>query len=489
MRKAFCALPVLGLYFGLSQPAQAAEITRVATAFEKDNRFDFHFGVSYDFNYKRAAILREWSPGDGGNIVAKDLIYSQQRHIITPSMEFGLWNDLALYVTLPIVASDQRFYEFDQRADDCVFGEDVSPGNPEANCVNKNNSTTIRDSILPRDGFDAQTPGNPFGQFGSANTQRIFNGPTRRGLDQLHVGLKYGILSQRKHSHLPDWIIAFEGRFAVGRPMTFSRDIEVDEPDGNSRVGRGIHEIGLWTALSRRYRFLDPFFSAYWRQSLRASGSQFEDLSNLGAQDKVQPQSQTGVRVGAEIVPWERKAKSQKVSVILQGTADLHYGGRGYSEVWELLADSPALVGPRDPGDPTSVSGCDQAQVVADYAVDPSGQARDQAYLDGTTCSDFNGITDIQDYGTFGLDFALNFHFNKFARMNLGADLNTDTRHFLTFADRGKSAGSGSDDDVVEPGTDEVNPVRRDVIDNVGRRYVIDDVLNVYAYLNFMLTF
>lgn len=485
MRKAFCALPALGLVLGLSQTASAAEITRVATAFEKDNRFDFHFGVAYDFNFKRAAILREWSPGNGQNLVAKDLVYNQRRHVVTPSMEFGLWNDLSIYVTLPIVVADQRFYEFDQRADDCVFGEDVGPANPTANCVNKNNSTTIRDSIVPRDGFDALTPADPFGQFGSANTQRIFNAPTRRGLDQLHVGLKYGILSQRKHSHLPNWVMAFEGRFAVGRPMTFSRDIEVDEPQGNSRVGRGIHEVGLWTALSRRYRFLDPFFSAYWRQALRASGSQFEDLSGLGAQDKILPQSQTGVSVGAEIIPWERKAKSQKVSIIIQGNADLHYGGRGYSEIWELLSDSPALVGSRDP---TDAGGCDQAATVAGYELDPSGQARDQNYLMGT-CTDFNGITDIQDYGTFGFDLALNFHFSKYARMNLGVDMNTDTRHFLTFADRGRSAGSGNDDDVVEPGTSEVNPVRRDVIDNVGRRYVIDDVMNLYGYANFMLTF
>jgi hypothetical protein len=38
---------------------------------------------------------------------------------------------------------------------------------------------------------------------------------------------------------------------------------------------------------------------------------------------------------------------------------------------------------------------------------------------------------------------------------------------------QGKLSG---DPNLVEPGTAEVNPVRRDVIDNVGRRYAVGDV-------------
>ena len=61
MRKLCGLLPLLGLYFGLGATAQAAEITRVASSFDKDNKFDLHFGVGYDFNFKKAALLREWS--------------------------------------------------------------------------------------------------------------------------------------------------------------------------------------------------------------------------------------------------------------------------------------------------------------------------------------------------------------------------------------------------------------------------------------------
>jgi hypothetical protein len=487
MRKLCCLLPLLGLslgaaFAGASQTAHAAEVTRVATAFEEGNQFDIHFGVAYDFNFKRAAVLREWNAGAGdtSNGLRKDLLFQQFRHTVLPTMEIGLWHDLALYVALPVVLADSRNYSFDQRPDDCVFGD-----SPDANCVNKANSTSIRDGIIPEGGFDATNSADPFGQYTGDNTELIFNGPVRRGLDQLHVGIKYGILSQRTRSHMPNWLIGLEGRFAVGRAMTFSRDITNSAPEGNSRVGRRIHELGAWTALSRRYRFLDPYFTAYWMQSVRASGSIFEDFSGVGAQGNVLPQSTAGMTFGSEIVPWERQSKGMKVAVYLSGSAILHYGGRGYSEIWELLADSPAMVGTNDP---TQTDRCDRDLALQSAAANPGSSS----YLtdSGNACDKFEGITDLQDYGTFGFDGGLNLHLGKHARINLGVKASTDTRHFVTFTNRGDADGSaGGDPERVDQGTVEVNPLRRDVVDSVGRRYVIDDVVDLHGYLRVLMTF
>lgn len=488
----------LGLWAGFSQTAEAAEVTRVATSFEEGNVFDVHFGVAYDFNFKRAAILREWNRGtadDNQNRLVKDMIYRQQRHTLTPTVEIGLWHDLALYLSLPVVLHDVRDYSFDQRVDDCVFGNTRDT----ATCVNKDNSTTIRDEILPSNGFDATNTGDPFGQFTGPDTELIFRGPVRRGLDQLHVGLKYGILNQTKRSHMPNWVVAAEGRFAVGRAMTFRRNIEMNDPDGNHRVGRRIHELGFWTALSRRYRFLDPFFTAYWRQSIRANGNKFQDFSSEGSQDTVNPQSTTGLSVGSEIVPWERKAKNLKVAVQISGTAALHYGGRGYSEVWELLADSPAMAGTFRPssqrldanGEPVNDADfCDRGEALNFARANPGDPGYTAA--GGGSCDTFEGTSDLQDYASFGFNGGLNFHLGKYARVGVGVNLLTDTRHFITFAGRGdanRSGAGGSDPDTVEPGTAEVNPIRRDVVDNVGRRYVVDDVVDFHTYLRVLLTF
>jgi hypothetical protein len=488
-RRRRAALAVAGALAGaatLTAPtAQAAEVTRVASSFEENNRFDIHMGLAYTFNDKRAAILREWNTGaptDNENRLVKDLIYRQQRHTLTPSVEIGLWHDLAIYAALPVILADNRSYGFDQRADDCVYGDDVPP-NPEATCVNKNNSTAVRDGLIPRDGFDATTNGAPFSQFTGPGTELIFKGPTRRGIDQFWVGLKYGILNQEKRAHMPNWVVGFEGRFGVGRAMTFSRDIAQEDPAGNHRVGRRVHELGLWTALSRRHRFLDPFFTAFWRQAFRGGASQFQDFSKFGAQTLSQPQSTAGMSFGTEIVPWERKAKQFKVAILLEGNAILHYSGRGYSEIWELLADSPAMVGANDP---TKAGQCDRNAAMAFAQANPGDPGYVQA--GGPSCSRYNGLTDLQDYGTFGFNGALNLHLGPHARFMAGVTLQTDTRHFLTFTNRGDAKG-GTDDDRVEPNTQEVNPLRRDVVDNVGRRFMIDDVLDTYAYARFMLMF
>ena len=195
-RQLAVAFAIAGGVLGGASEAQAADVTRVATAFEDDNFFDVHLGVTYDFNYKRAAILREWNsgrPGDNENRLVKDLVFEQFRHTLTPTLEFGLFRDLGLYFELPIVLSDSRQYSFDQRADDCVFG---SPGgSPTASCTNKGNSTTLRDEILPSSGFDATNTGNPSLPFGGPDSELIFKGPVRRGLDQLNVGLKYALFN------------------------------------------------------------------------------------------------------------------------------------------------------------------------------------------------------------------------------------------------------------------------------------------------------
>jgi hypothetical protein len=491
MRKLLGFLPAFALAtLGLGQDAHAAEVTRVASSFDQDfngNAFDLHFGVSYDFDFKKAAIMREWGSG-GKNNLARDLIYRQLRHTVTPMLEIGLWRDISVYVVMPVVVSDNRNYSFDkEKGGDCVFPQGpnstFSPGS--ANCVNKTNSTSIRDGIIPRDGFDAFEDADPYGQFTEPDSDMIFRAPTRRGLDQLHVGMKFGLLNQDRKPHLPNWVIGFEGRFAIAKAMTFSRAIQTHDPSGNHRVGRGMHELGVWTALSRRYRWLDPFFGAHWRQALRAKGSQFENYGPT--QGRVNPQSEAGAYFGAEIVPWENKDQQKKVSIILAGSAVLHYNGRAYSEVWELLSDSPALVGDYSPG---VGQGCNRNAALAHAAANPRAPENNGGYVAaaGGDCASFNGITTVQDFGSFSVNAGLNFHMGPYARLNFGVDLRTDTRHFVTTANRGDPTVSG-DPDIVEPNSLDVNPVRRDVVDNVGRRYAVDDVFIINGYLNFVVTF
>jgi hypothetical protein len=485
MRKLLGLTAFFGVAFGVSSIAQAGEVTRVATAAEEDNPFDLHAGVNYEFDFRRASLLREWGNG-GSNRLARDLVYKQQRQTVTPTLEIGLYHDLSVYMTIPIVVNDQRSYSLDQsEGSDCIFPEEAGAGE-SSTCVNKTNSTSIRDSIIPANGWDGLERGAAYETFTEADEELIFRAPVRRGIDQLHVGLKYGILSQKRFSHLPNWVIGLEGRFAVGKKMSFSRNIDLEDPDGNHRVGRRIHELGAWTALSRRFRYLDPFFGAYWRMGLRASKTEFQSLPN---QSEVNPPQVVGTYFGSEIIAWENPEKQQKFAIFFQVTGELVTRGRAYSEAWEILSDSPALAGTNDPSD----GGCNVAAAVSyangnfDNPDDYIEVANDSS---AGTCVPFNGITTVDTYAKLGLTTSMNFWLGKYARLNLGAHLRTQTRHFITGANRGDPTRlAGGDPDTVEAGTIEVNPVRRDVIDNVGRRYALDNVFQVIGFANFLLTF
>ena len=134
--------------------------------------------------------------------------------------------------------------------------------------------------------------------------------------------------------------------------------------------------------------------------------------------------------------------------------------------------------------DPTQT--CDRDAAIAFSQANPG----DEGYLaaGGGACQAFEGVTEIQDFGSFGFKAGVNLHLSQYFRLNIGTRLLTDTRHFVTFAKRGDAAG-GQDDDRVEPGTTEVNPLRRDVVDNVGRRYAVDDVISFHTFIKLLATF
>jgi hypothetical protein len=475
-----------GVAAGIPSLAQAGEVTRVASSAEEDNPFDLHAGVNYEFDFRRASILREWS-NNGQNRLVRDLAYKQSRQTVTPNLEIGLYHDLSVYAVLPIVVSDNRTYSLDQSdGSDCLFPEEAANQGVDATCVNKTNSTSIRDSIIPANGWDSLDRAAAYDQFTDDRDELIFRAPVRRGIDQLHVGLKYGILNQKKYSHLPNWVVGIEGRFAVGKKMSFTRDVDLSDPEANHRVGRRINEMGAWTALSRRFRYLDPFFGAYWRIGMRANKGEFSNLPN---QSETEPPQTLGSYFGAEIIAWENPEKEQKFAIFFQGTGEIVTRGRSYSEAWEILADSPALVGTNDPTDGGCNSGAaiNYANTNLDNPDDYLAAANDAS---AGNCQAFSGITTVDNFAKLGLTASMNFWLGKYARLNMGAHLRTETRHFITGANRGDPArDSSTDPDTVDTGTIEVNPVRRDIIDNVGRRYALDNVLQVVGFANFLLTF
>lgn len=457
----------------------------VVTAVEKDNLFDVHVGVDYEFQYHGAALRREWVH-KGRRVLARDLLFRHLRHTLMPSLQVGLFRGLSFYAELPVVLQDERDYRFDRTSSkDCV-GPSQANENTPATCVDKTNSSTLRDGIIPLNGFSASRQGGPFVAYPTATTENIFRAPKRHGIDQLHLGLKYAVLRQDKISAFPTWIIGFESRIGVGQEQTMLRRLS-DPPSSNARVGRKIHEFGLWTSVHRRFRYIQPYANAYARWSVAAKDSAIGRINAPGTPSPG-PQNKMGASFGAMVVPWVQPEKNLRFAIEVQG--DLDYVGRGYaySQAWEFLSDSPALVGARDP----AAGRCDVGAALQFAALNPENPTDylrpANATSPGENCVAFSGVTRVNAYASLGGTLNLRLQLGPWAELKVGTTINTSTQHYLTGDPMGVPTVTGNPE-VVELGSLDVNPQRRDVIDRPGRRYAADDILTARAHAQVLITF
>jgi hypothetical protein len=311
--------------------ATASPYSEVASGFDEDDPFDLHVRIDYDVAVRRAAIKREvvgfpgTLPGDPMPI-AKDLVFRGIRHTVTPRFDLGVFTDLAVTAALPIVVSDRRTLSFDQRATPCVF-----PGGGDApTCINADNSTAVRDGLLPATGFDARDPTGP--GFTDPDDATIFRGPGRSGLDQLHLGLVWAPMNQERDPTKPTWKIGTEMRLAVGRTMKLDRR----DPSRETGVGRGLHEVRAWTSMARRTSWAEPYMEMWWMATVgERSDSQF--IRPGFGQTRVAPQQRAGTIFGFEAVAWENPAEGQRISLDFGARLEAHFEGRAYTEMWEVF--------------------------------------------------------------------------------------------------------------------------------------------------------
>ncbi len=435
--------------------ARAADLTDLASSFDDDNPFDFRFRVRYDHSEKRAQIKREVEGLNPNGVQQdrilnfKDLVYAQSRDVLTLRAEVGLFQDLMLHVELPVVLNETSSLSFDQGAGDgCRFPPDQNP-----NCVNATNSTTIRDGILPMGGFDAQRSGATLGG------NRVFNAPVRGAsgggsagdsFDTFNVGLSWAPVNQRRDDTKPTWTLGIEGDFSIGNIKAFDRS----RPGANHAVSEGIHKLYARTAISKRFRYFDPYIGFWYMYPIARGDSLFKDY---GPSQKIKnPQQQGGTVFGLEMVPFERPADSYKLAIDLRGRIEAHFNGKGYSEMWEAFASSPALA-----CDSSYNPSCDPMQT----------SPKTNAYQG----QPYTGITAIENYATLGADVALAGQVGKHAHFRLGFEYSHDGSHVITDDDIGTPSNGHSR--VMDPS--EFNPAYRAIIDQTGRRYRVDNV-NVY---------
>jgi hypothetical protein len=361
-------------------------------------------------------------------------------------IDMGITRDLGLHVDLPYVIRDDRELDFDQSGgQSCVAAGAL--GTPS--CVNQNNSTLLRDRILP--GFGQPTYGVDAtaadAQFRSPSAT-VFKGPRRGGLESLGVGFSWAAMNQGRDDTKPTWTLGIDGKFDVASTMRY----DASRPTANSGVGLGYHQLVASTFVSKRFSTLDPYFGAYYMLPVPGSGSPF-DKYGVGSQPYAAPQSRAGVQFGFEFIPWERPETNQRVTFEVRTRADHRFQGSSHSELWEPLSGSSIC------GAAAGGGGCR-----AGLDLDLNG--------DGVPDHPHPGVTETQAYSSVGGDLGVNVQASKYARFRGLFGVSSELPHFITNA----TAGSDRDGNgrVDSTNLDEANPVYRETIDIPGRRFKVD---------------
>ena len=395
--------------------------------------------LDYEYQLDSSAVTREQIGGtdvdpDGGIPRKQDLKFHQFRHVLTPRIELGVVRDTWLSASLPSIITQSRELEL-------------------AGGVGRDQSSTLRDGFLPMAGFDARDPtAAPPGSM-------VFRGVARSGLDQVNLGLNVAPMNQRRDDTKPTWKMGAELRLAIGGIMSFS----ANNPTRNTSVGRGVHELRLWTTVDRQFEHTEGWFGLYYQVPLTAkTASLYNEDLGFGVTNARPPQ-EGGVAFGVEVFAVDDKLTGNRISLDAGARIAGHFEGRQYTEMWEVFAfagDSgntaitPQLVLDEDPTDP------------------------------GVQQLNHPGISNVENYLETAGRFAIRAALGKHVRFAATVDVSWKTDHVITFADAGidrptctgSNAGcEESDNDVVNPGTDEVNPLHSQRIDLVGHRYLSQD--------------
>jgi hypothetical protein len=197
----------------------------------------------------------------------------------------------------------------------------------------------------------------------------------------------------------------------------------------------------------------EPYFrfSGILRFPSRSSPFQNERVT----QTLVSPGHSLGLRVGAEFYPWRIPSDDgQYVSVDMAFTADFTFEGREFTELFDALGTSD----------------CDPATNCHRTAL-TRGERTDLG-----TPRKTDGVTDVEQYGRFGLQTAVVYQALANLRLRLGFNYWHTTSHFITFADAGKDLdGQNNVEHDNSDHLNEYNPFYNESYDDFGKRFRVDD--------------
>jgi hypothetical protein len=440
------------------------EIVDVIDAADGDDRFDFTFRVGYGYHLTRVKLTQQCepgtaslygcAPGEPGVTAFRDVArYNHIQHVLNLEATFGIYRDLEIYTTWPIILQDQR----------------------EIVRLESNDVPYDENLYLLRFPFTA------------AN---------RFGVDQFNLGISWLPFSQERNATLPTWLINIEGQFAIGDPMRPSCSdenggvqasdvVRTDDPslaaatcNTDGGISERHHDVVMRMTLSRRFGVVEPYIGFLTEVEFPEEG----DYQRYGHGGYDYP-LYTEAHFGLEVVPWERVEREQFFRIGLHLWGGYNREVLNYGPLYDVLGTNPNMHYRFETYDPDS---------------GPNPSSNWGLSQDDTSGHDdaFTGLTRIEGHGSFGGRLTLTVQVARYVKFSLGASLAHDQEHFVTFSDqcripRGGEGGTwdGPDSwDCTNHDTIFVDEWRPQ-IDSVGRRFRAEETTIFQAFADINIQF
>jgi hypothetical protein len=405
----------------LAVPAAAAERTSVMSSADGTDRFDGTLSVRYDWAMRRSAIGREFPcdptvpgcPATPATVSKPELDATRVTHTLDIDARIGLYHDLELRISLPVVLSDRTDLSF-------------------------------------ADGVDFTNS-----QIDDGSARRLFevphDGPSRTGVGDMRFALRWAPLAQWRQPRHPTLLLAAAYTAPTGTPRR----------PGNTAVGEGLHQVHIEVAASRLWRFVEPYFALHGDLRFPAPGRTLFRNYDDAPQTRVGPGHVLGMALGAEWFPWRTvraDGKAERFARIDTGvSASYTFRGREYTDLFEALGTSPCA------GDPACVGSRSNKNMAAYDRTLAGAQGGPQS---------MDGLVDVASYGTIGAWVGAGVQPIPNLEIGLQFLYRHETAHLLTNADTGKDSDAGNDtiEWVNASGRNEYNPVFNSEVDEPGRR-------------------
>ncbi len=527
---------------GVSYAAEYTDLVDAADDFDDLDEdtfdpFDFHLEPTFTFKYGTAQITREapcvGSVEDGESalvrnnprlevdpgrcsepttIYNKEMEYVGTRSQIDLKLRAGLFKDLELHFNVPYVFVNSRRLSYDDSSSDPTqnvsdLNSSVDPRvtcNPadSGRCVKREAEQVFSPTDTRQQQIDKLDRFSAYRLFDldSANEKEYL----RSGFAEPSVGLHWSVFNDQRDPTKANLLLGFD----------YVMPIVPIADQGNSAVGRGMHEFQFKIASSKKFGWIEPYFGLEYFLPVARDDSPLRanlDPNNDG-QVFTNPPMRGEVTFGTEFIPYENAELGQRYGIDMRFTFGYVSEGRDYSPVYDHFAGSrcndktmsdvlPKFGTNGELSNPDDVA-C--AWILREPA-NTQGEGRnfydlgavvdDDDIFNNTEFSK-NGIMTVESYGTFRGMLAFYLQPAKNFQLKAVGQLEHQQEHFLTNARTGRDADDANEETnditVDLEGADseiERNPVYNPTVDSSGERLRVQNfntwIVMVTAALQF----